>query len=79
MTAAEPKPEKRKIVRNWRRILTHGWSMHCVYLAAALQIAVSTLPYVADFIPWWTAVLVLIAAPVARIISQGGLDGDDQA
>lgn len=53
--------------------------MHCVYLATALQIAVSTLPYVADFIPWWTAVLVLIAAPVARIISQGGLDDDDQA
>lgn len=76
MTAKPPKFRKPKVVPNWCQILTHGWSMHCVYLATALQIAVSTLPYVADIVPWWVAVLVLIAAPIARICSQGGLDAD---
>lgn len=76
MTVDPTEPPKPKIIPNWKRVLLRGWSMHCVYLATALQIAVSTLPYVADFVPWWVAVLVLIAAPVARIISQEGFDAD---
>jgi hypothetical protein len=66
------------LVPNWRRVLLRASSLWCVYLAAALEIAASTTPYVADILPRWLTLAVLVAAPIARIISQGGLDADQQ-
>lgn len=65
------------LVPNWRRVLLRASSLWCVYLAVALEIAASTIPYVSDILPRWLTILVLVAAPVARIISQGGLDAEE--
>lgn len=65
------------LVPNWRRVLLRASSMHCVYAAVALEIAASTIPYVSDLIPRWLTILALVAAPIARIISQGGLDAEE--
>jgi hypothetical protein len=66
------------LIRNWRRVLWRASSMWCVYIATILQIAESLVPYVADYLPWWVPVAVLVLAPLFRIISQGGLDADQQ-
>lgn len=66
------------LIRNWRRVLLRASSLWAVYVAAALQIAENVVPYVADFLPWWVPVAVLVLAPLFRIISQGGLDADKQ-
>jgi hypothetical protein len=65
------------LVPNWRRVLLRASSLWCVYAAVALEIAASTVPYVSDILPRWLTILVLVAAPVARIISQGGLDAEE--
>jgi hypothetical protein len=65
------------LVPNWRRVLLRASSLWCVYLAVGLEIAASTIPYVSDILPRWLTILVLVAAPVARIISQGGLDAEE--
>ena len=65
------------LVPNWRRVLLRASSLWCVYLAVALEIAASTIPYVSDILPRWLTILVLVAAPIARIISQGGLDAEE--
>ncbi|NSX84473.1 hypothetical protein G6L86_02635 [Agrobacterium tumefaciens] len=65
-------------IRNWRRVLLRASSMWCVYVATILQIAESLVPYATDYLPWWVPVAVLVFAPLFRIISQGGLDADQQ-
>ena len=66
------------IIKNWRRVLLRAASMWCVYLAAGLQIIANAIPYAADHLPWWVSFSILIAAPFFRILSQGGLDADQQ-
>ena len=65
------------LVPNWRRVLVRASSLWCVYLAVALEIAATTVPFLSDLIPRWLTILVLVAAPIARIISQGGLDAEE--
>lgn len=65
-------------IRNWRRVLLRASSMWCVYIATILQIAENAVPYVADYLPWWVPIAVLVLAPLFRILSQGGLDADKQ-
>lgn len=67
-----------RLVPKWRRVLLRASSMWCVYIATTLQVASEAVPYAADYLPWWVPVLILVAAPIARIISQGGLDADQQ-
>jgi len=66
------------LIKNWRSVLLRALSMWAVYIATALQIAENAVPYVADHLPWWLPVGVLILSPIFRIISQGGLDADQQ-
>lgn len=68
---------KRTVPKPWR-VLLRAHSMHLVYVATALEIASNAVPYMAGIIPWWVIVAVLVAAPVARIYSQGGIDADKQ-
>lgn len=65
-------------IQNWRRVLWRASSLWAVYVATALQIAENAIPYAADYLPWWVPVAVLVIAPLFRIISQGGLDADQQ-
>jgi hypothetical protein len=65
-----------KLVPQWKRVLTHAFSMWIVYAAAALGILANAIPYMAPFLPWWVPIVVLIAAPIARILDQGGIDAD---
>lgn len=69
---------RRRIVPNAWGVLTRAFSMHLVYAAGFLQILANAVPYMAGAVPWWVPVVILVAAPVARIISQGGLDADKQ-
>lgn len=66
------------LIRNWRRVLLRASSLWAVYIATALQIAENAIPYVADRLPWWVPIAILVLAPLFRIISQGGLDADKQ-
>lgn len=67
---------KLTLVSNWRGVLLRAASMWCVYIATALEIASSAIPYASDYLPWWVPIVVLVAAPIARIISQGGIDAN---
>lgn len=69
---------RKRTVPHAGRVLTRALSMHLVYAATLLQILAGAVPYMAGFVPWWVPVAILVAAPVARIISQGGLDADKQ-
>lgn len=66
------------LIRNWRRVLWRASSLWFVYATLFLQIAENAIPYAADYLPWWVPVAVLVLAPLFRIISQGGLDADQQ-
>lgn len=67
---------KLTLVANWRGVLLRAASMWCVYIATVLEIASSAIPYASDYLPWWAPIVVLVAAPIARIISQGGIDAN---
>lgn len=66
------------LIHNWRRVLWRASSLWAVYVATVLQVAENAIPYVADYLPWWVPVAVLVLAPIFRIISQGGLYADQQ-
>jgi hypothetical protein len=63
------------LVRDWRRVLSRAYSMWLVYALAALELGKQVIPYISDFLPWWGPVLVILAIPVARVVSQG-MEGD---
>ena len=66
------------IIRNWWPVLKRSSALWCVYITLLLQIAENAVPSIADYLPWWVPVAVLVLAPLFRIISQGGLDADQQ-
>lgn len=63
-------------ITNWRRVLLRAESMWAVYAYFLLEFAVSALPYVSEYLPWWAPLVVLASAPFLRIRDQGGLDAD---
>ncbi len=65
-------------VPHWRRVLLHAWSLWPVYLVAGLEIAAEVVPYLADFLPRWLVVLILLLNPLLRIIRQGSLHASEQ-
>lgn len=63
-----------KLIPHWRRVLFHAWSLWPVYAATVLDLAIELLPYVADWLPWWAPVAMLVLTPLFRIIKQEKLD-----
>lgn len=64
------------LVPNWRRVLLRASSLWPVYLASALELAVEFVPYVADLLPRWVLLILLLLTPVFRIIRQEKLHAD---
>lgn len=66
------------LIHNWWPVLKRSAALWCVYVTLLLQIAENAVPYIADRLPWWVPIVILVLAPLFRIISQGGLDADQQ-
>ena len=58
------------LLDNWREVLSRAWSLRLIELAAAADIILNLVPYVADVLPWWVTVALLLAAWAARLLSQ---------
>ena len=67
-----------KLVNRPGRILARSFSMWCVYMAGALEIAPYVVPYLDDWIPRWLSIVFLLASPLARIIPQASISGDNE-
>ena len=59
-----------KLLSNWKDVAARAWSLRLIELAAAADIILNLVPYVADVLPWWVTVALLLAAWAARLISQ---------
>lgn len=66
-----------KLIDNWKRTLTHGYSAWCIYISIAVHFAQEALPYLGEVIPWWASIGVLGAALALRIVKQGAVSGAD--
>ncbi|MBB3411188.1 hypothetical protein FHT87_005141 [Rhizobium sp. BK316] len=66
-------------VKNKRRRLARSYSMWCVYCSGLLSIAPYFLPYIDDWIPKWASIAILAVSPLAYVIHQPTLKGDDNA
>jgi hypothetical protein len=74
---------ERRLVRNWRKVLRHSWSVRLLGLAFAFSAAEVALPYLQSVLPlsagWFGAVsgLATGAAFVARLLAQKQFDAED--
>lgn len=72
------------LVRNWRRVLRHAWSIRLSLLAGALGAAEVAVQALIDDppIPRLTfaalAALVSFAAPIARVVAQRSVSGAER-
>jgi len=63
-----------QLIPNWRQVLKRAWSVWCIYLAGALEILPYIVPYLDEWIPRWLSIVVLLVAPIARILEQRNVD-----
>lgn len=73
---------KLKLHKDWKKIVRHSWSMRLMVGAAFLSGLQLALPYLAALpIPATLfsvlGAVVMILAPIARVLAQGTLSGDD--
>lgn len=64
------------LVHNWPRVLLRASSLWPVYLSLFLDLAVEMVPYLADWLPWWVPIVILVLTPFFRIIRQERLHAD---
>jgi hypothetical protein len=70
------------LVPNWRRVLLRAFSLWVVYGSILVELAIQLFPLVADWLPSWVPVALLLLAIPSRIIEQKGIHhgpGSDQA
>lgn len=60
------------------RPLTHGYCAHGVYAAIVIQFFYQNLSLIAEALPFWLTLAILIAALALRLVKQGSVSGDDQ-
>lgn len=65
-----------RLVANWRRVLLRASSLWPVYAASVLELAVEFVPYVADWVPRWALLILLLLTPFFRVIRQEKLHAD---
>lgn len=67
------------LVRNWREVLRHAWSLRLIALAGLLSGAEYAIPAFIDAWPrgyfLWASMFVSIAAAVARFVAQRKVSG----
>lgn len=72
------------LVSNWRRVLRHAWSIRLALLAGALSAAEVAVLVFVDSPPLprgsfaVLAALVSFAAPIARLVAQRSVSGDER-
>ena len=59
-----------KLLDNWREVLSRAWSLRLIELAAAADIILNLVPYLADVLPWWVTVALLVCAWLGRLLAQ---------
>lgn len=62
-----------RLIPEWKAVLLRAWSTRLMALAFVIDAAQQTLPYVADYLPWWVPLLVLGLAFLARHVKQENL------
>lgn len=69
---------KPKLIPHWKRTLLRAYSMWSVYIAAVLGAADYLVPYLPDYLPRWVPIVILITAPIFRVIEQRDLNARQQ-
>ena len=59
-----------KLLSNWKDVAARAWSLRLIELAALADIVLNLVPYVADVLPWWVTVALLLAAWLGRLLAQ---------
>lgn len=59
-----------ELIPNWDEVLKRAHSVKFMGLAAALEAAQQLLPFVADYLPWYVPVLIILAGIGARVVQQ---------
>lgn len=59
---------------DWKEVFTKAWSMKLMGFAAFLETAQELVPYMAEFIPWWASILVILAGMAARLMKQSNME-----
>jgi hypothetical protein len=60
------------------RPLTHGYCAHGVYAAIVIQFFYQNLALIADALPFWLTLTILLAALALRLVKQESVSGDDR-
>lgn len=70
-----------RLIDNWQRTLTHGYSAWCIYASIAMQFLYENLSAFSEIIPGWASLLILVGGLLLRIIKQDTVSGaaDEQA
>jgi hypothetical protein len=66
-----------RLIDNWQRTLTHGYSAWCVYASIILQFLYDNLTWFSEIIPGWASIGILGSALILRIIKQDVVSGGD--
>jgi hypothetical protein len=59
------------------RPLTHGYCAHGVYAAIIIQFFYQNLAFIAEALPFWLTLTILLAALGLRLIKQESVSGED--
>ena len=60
------------------RPLTHGYCAHGVYAAIVIQFFYQNIALIAEALPFWLTLAILVAALALRLVKQGSVSDDDQ-
>lgn len=64
------------LIPRWRRKLTHGYQAWCVYLTIGITYAGNSLPLVAEWLPSWLTIVVLVAGLGLALVKQDSVSGE---
>jgi len=67
----------RKRIPRRLRPLTHGYCAHGVYAAMVIQFFYQNLSLIADALPFWLTLAILVAALALRLVKQESVSGAD--
>jgi hypothetical protein len=61
---------RRKLIADAGAVAKRALSLRFIEAAALADILLNLVPYVADWLPWWLTLLLLVAAWIGRLIPQ---------
>lgn len=61
------------LIANWRDVILRAWSVKLMGFAVFIEVAEQVVPLLADYVPWWVSVGILLVGVVARVMPQADL------